>query len=58
MNLNYLTEAELELSREEVNLQIVLGLESCTTKEDVCQLLDDIRAHERHVLTGNERKGG
>lgn len=48
-DLNYLTEAELELSREEVNLQIATGLESCKTKAEVCELLDDVRAHENYV---------
>ncbi len=50
MTLHYLTTSELELSREEVNLQIALGLESCKTKEDVCELLEDVRAHERYLL--------
>jgi hypothetical protein len=46
----YLTKDELEMSIEEVNLQVVLGLQSCKTKNDVCGLLNDLRQHERHVL--------
>lgn len=48
--LNYLTEKEMELPKDMVNLQFVLGLQSCKTKNDVCDLLEDLRQHERHVL--------
>jgi hypothetical protein len=47
VKLNYLTPEEFKLSKEEVNMQIVLGLQSCKTKKDVSDLLDDVRAHER-----------
>ncbi len=48
--LQYLTEKELEMPKEMVDLQIVLGLQSCKTKSDVVQLLSDAREHERHLL--------
>ena len=44
---NYLTSDEANMSNEEINLQISLGLQSCKTKKDVCDLLEDIRTHER-----------
>jgi len=56
MNLNYLTEKEMEMSRDEVNLQIVLGLQSCETKEDVCHLLDDVREHECYIRRKTQRE--
>jgi len=43
----YLTEAEAKMSSEEVDLQITLGLQSCKTKNDVLNLLKDVRQHER-----------
>lgn len=47
----YLTNQEMDLlDRNEANLQILLGLRSCATGEDVCVLLDDIREHEKHML--------
>lgn len=54
MTLHYLIEVELEMSRDEVNLQIVLGLQSVLakpncTKEDIYELFDDIRAHELYL---------
>lgn len=48
--LTYLTESELEMPKEMVNLQIVLGLQSCKTKNDVSELLEDLRQHERYTL--------
>ena len=47
VKLNYLTPEEFKMSKDEVNMQVVLGLQSCKTKKDVSDLLDDIRAHER-----------
>ena len=44
---NYLTSDEANMSNERINLQISLGLQSCKTKKDVCDLLEDIRTHER-----------
>ena len=44
---NYLTSDEANMSNEGINLQISLGLQSCKTKKDVCDLLEDIRTHER-----------
>lgn len=55
--LNYLTGDEFEnLSREDVNMQIALGLRSCKTLKDVTKLLDDIRAHEKYLLSLNVKK--
>lgn len=50
LKLNYLTEKETEMIEREVNLQIVLGLQSCKTKGDVFNLLNDIRTDERKRL--------
>jgi hypothetical protein len=50
LKLNYLTKKEAKMTDKEINLQIVLGLQSCETKEDVCNLLDDVRACERKRL--------
>ncbi len=46
----YLTKEELTMDRQSVNLQIVLGIPSCNTKGDVCELLDDVREHEKLML--------
>lgn len=51
MRFNYLTEEEArKFTREEANLQISFGLQTCKTKEEVCKLLDDVREHERILL--------
>lgn len=50
LKLNYLTEKETKMSEEMVNLQIVLGLQSCETKKAVCRLLNDVRVDERKRL--------
>jgi len=50
LKLNYLTEKETKMSDEEINLQIVLGLQTCETKGDVSKLLSDIRVCERKRL--------
>jgi len=54
--LNYLTPNDLTLTREEVNLQLTLGLQTCKTKKDVCDLLNDVRFHERKVAPSYEPK--
>jgi len=46
---SYLTAEEMRMSREEVNLQTVLGIESCKSREDIIELLDDVREHERNL---------
>ena len=56
LKLKYLTEKETKMPEEMVNLQIVLGLQSCDTKGDVCKLLNDIRVDERKRLL--EELGG
>lgn len=43
---NYLTDSESKMSRDEINLQIALGLKSCDTIADVKVLLNDARRHE------------
>ena len=46
--LHYLTEEEFKkLSKDEVNMQIALGLRSCKTLGDVIELLQDVREHEK-----------
>lgn len=50
LKLNYLTVKETEMPDEMVNLQIVLGLQSCDTKGDVSNLLNDVRVCERLKL--------
>jgi len=50
MKGNYLSEEEMKMDRDMVNLQIVLGLQTCETKGDVCKLLDDVREHERRQI--------
>jgi len=47
MKWNYLTEKEAEMQSDLVDLQIVLGLQTCKTKGDVLELLKDVRQHER-----------
>lgn len=43
----YLTEKEAKMDSDSVDLQIVLGLQTCKTKQDVLNLLKDVRQHER-----------
>lgn len=50
MKLKYLTEEETKMSRDDVNMQITLGLQTCKTKADVCELLNDVRIDERKKL--------
>ena len=40
-NLKYLTEKEAKMSLRECLLQLALGLETCKTKVDVIELLQD-----------------
>ncbi len=47
MNWKYLTENDVKMSSDCVDLQIVFGLQSCKTKKDVLDLLHDVRQHER-----------
>ena len=47
MKWNYLTDTESKMKPDLVDLQIVLGLQTCKTKEDVLKLLKDVRQHER-----------
>ena len=47
MKWNYLTEKEIEMTPDLVDLQIILGLQTCQKKEDVLELLKDVRQHER-----------
>lgn len=49
---SYLTDKEAEMSRQAVNMQIILGLQTCKTKGDVEGLLNDIRKHERSIVQG------
>ena len=58
---NYLTEKEAELDdfnllMDGTDLQIVLGLQTCKTKEDVLELLRDVRKHERLYFLGELMK--
>ncbi len=50
---NYLTEKESKMSRDEVNLQIALGLNNCNTISDVKDLLNDVRKHELETISKN-----
>ncbi len=53
MKLNYLTEAELEMNREEVNKRIAQYLHPTANpniEHHICQLLDDIRMHETYLI--------
>lgn len=54
---HYLTAEEMEMERDEVNLQIVLAISSCKTKQDVCDLLTEIRRHEMYLLSKENRVG-
>lgn len=58
-DFTYLSKDEIRmLSREEVNLQIVMALPTCRTRGDACELMDEIRRHERFLLeTANIIKG-
>lgn len=46
---NYLTPKEMEMSREDVDLQICLGIQSCKSKGAVFELLSDVRKHEQSL---------
>jgi len=48
--MNYLTEDEMQMSEDMVDLQIALGLQSCKTKGTAVSLLKDVRMHERLKL--------
>lgn len=52
MEYNYLTEEESKMPDEMVDLQVVLGLQSCKTKKDVRELLQDIRTREKIKVKG------
>ena len=41
MKLNYLTEEEAKMPLEMALLQLVLGIQTCQTKGDVVELLED-----------------
>jgi len=57
MKWNYATDKEANiLSPDEFDLQIVLGLQSCKTKNDVMDLLKDVRQHERLQLANKTQK--
>lgn len=47
---NYLTDKEAEMSRDLVDFQIAIGLQTCETKGDVMELLQDVRQHERLLI--------
>jgi hypothetical protein len=47
---NYLTMEESAMPSDSVDLQVVLGLQECKTKEDALKLLQDIRKHERFIM--------
>ena len=47
MKWNYATDKEAKMKPDLFDLQIVLGLQSCETKNDVMNLLKDVRQHER-----------
>ncbi len=50
---NYMTEEEAKTFTPEMfDIQIVLGLKTCQTVDDVLQLLKDVRKHEREVVIG------
>ena len=42
-----MSEEESKMEPDLFDLQIVLGLQSCKTKNDVLNLLKDVRQHER-----------
>lgn len=47
MKWYYLSEIEIKMEPDLVDLQIAIGLQSCETKQDVMNLLKDVRQHER-----------
>ena len=55
MKWNYLSEQEATMEPNLVDLQIVLGLQSCRTKQDVLNLLKDVRQHERLQIKKGEQ---
>lgn len=50
MRYSYLTNNEINMPSDEVDGQILLGLESCKTKGDALPLLRDVRKHERFIM--------
>ena len=50
MKWNYLTEKEAQMDPGLVDLQIAIALQSCVTKKDVMELLQDVRQHERLLV--------
>ena len=61
MKLNYFTEGEAKMGKEGLILQATLGLQSCNTKKDCCEILEDIwnisradqkaKCHTEHIRT-------
>jgi len=47
IKFNYMQNEDASWDRKTFDLQITLGLQSCKTKKDVLELLEDVRAHER-----------
>jgi len=57
MKWNYITNKEAQnLTPDEFDLQIVLGLQGCETKKDVMELLKDVRQHERFQIANKRSK--
>ena len=52
---NYLTKKEAGMTRQEVNLHIIRELQSCKTKKEMCNLLNDIRQHEKQLIKTTKR---
>lgn len=53
---NYMAPSESNMSQKMFDMQICLGLRTCTTMEDVKSLLEDVRRHER-MLALNQSLG-
>lgn len=53
--LNYLTETEAKMPLREALLQLTLGLQTCKTKKDVVELLEDAVELGRRNKNGRSR---
>lgn len=55
---HYFVKNEMGFDRESANLQAVLGLQTCKTKGEACEILNDIRLHERIKLLASLGEDG
>lgn len=55
---HYFVKNEMGFDRESANLQAILGLQTCKAKGEACEILNDIRLHERIKLLASLGEDG